>query len=469
MTGGLMQLVAYGAQDIYLTGNPLITFFKTVYRRHTNFAMESIRQMSNSPVDFGSTTVALVDRSGDLLKGLYLQATLPDITSATEGSICWTDNIGHYLVENVYISIGGQIIDTQCGDWLEIWSQLTVPAGQIDGYREMIGQDPRNPLGMNTGLQRDAGLLPGSTVRGRTIFVPLQFWFCRNIGLSLPLISLQYHEVKVHMTLRSANQLIIGEPEGQPRLNDVYLWADYIYLDTDERRRFAQISHEYLIEQVQRIEKIVSGAVTECEIDLNQFNHPVKELVWVSRHLAAATAKQWSNYTTTPAIQHTTSSNGLPDGITNLGLVDSLDYIINDTDATNLLALTSHQHTRPIGSANQTASAVLYLDGNKRFDEREGRYFNWVQCREHHTCIPLSPGINVYSFAYKAEQHQPSGTCNFSRISNTKLAIRFNSGCNLNSGLGLKFRGTDRQVQVYAVNYNVLKVMSGMAGLAYLE
>jgi hypothetical protein len=168
-------------------------------------------------------------------------------------------------------------------------------------------------------------------------------------------------------------------------------------------------------------------------------------------------------------MQHITGSNGLPNDLSNLGAVNRLDYIINNTDSNNLLALTDHQHIRPVGSTNQTASAVLYLDGNKRFDEREGRYFNWVQCRAHHSNIPISPGINVYSFAYKAEQHQPSGTCNFSRITNSKLQLTFNAGRNLGGGSGLKFRGTDRQVQVYAVNYNVLRVMSGMAGLAYLE
>ena len=159
MTGGLMQLVAYGAQDIYLTGNPVITYFKTVYRRHTNFAMESIMQNFSGPVDFGNTVTSLIDRAGDLVCGLYLQTTLPDITSTStvDGGHPslrqrWIDNVGHYLINDVYISIGGQKIDQQYGDWLEIWCQLTVPAGQMSGYREMIGQDPRNPLGMNTGF-----------------------------------------------------------------------------------------------------------------------------------------------------------------------------------------------------------------------------------------------------------------------------------------------------------------------------
>jgi hypothetical protein len=192
MTGGLMQLAAYGAQDIFLTGNPIITYFKTVYRRHTNYAMESVSQLFNEVGDFGATVTSLISRQGDLLAGLYVQTTLPSITATGSGTSLqrWTDNIGHYLIDSVSFEIGGMLVDKHYGDWLEIWSQLTIPAGQRDGYLEMIGQDPRNPLGMNTGLQRD--LVAGEVLTGRTIYIPLQFWFCRNIGLALPLIALQY-------------------------------------------------------------------------------------------------------------------------------------------------------------------------------------------------------------------------------------------------------------------------------------
>lgn len=482
-----MQLVAHGAQDIYLTGNPVITYFKTVYRRHTNFAMESIMQTFNGPVDFGHTVSTLIDRSGDLVSGLYLQATLPDITATTTidgGHISlrqrWIDNIGHYLIQDVYITIGGQRIDQQCGDWLEIWCQLTVPAGQMVGYREMIGQDPRNPLGMNTGLQRDRG--PGSTIAGRVIYIPLQFWFCRNIGLALPLIALQYHEVKVHLTLRPLSEMVVNHRVGDSAtdftvtntgtyLTDTHIWADYIYLDTDERRRFAQVSHEYLIEQVQMLDATILGTATTAELDLNQFNHPIKELIWVSRHVAATNNGlcQWSNYTTTPAVPHAGSTDGILVGMDGLGSINQLDHIVNNVEPTNLLALTSHSHVRPIGSSNQIATATLYLNGNKRFTTRTGTYFNWVQCREHHTNIPLSPGINVYSFAHKPEQHQPSGTCNFSRLITSKLVLTFNPGRNLAAGASIKFKDTARYIQVFAVNYNVLRVMSGMAGIAYTE
>ena len=197
MAGGVMQLVAYGAQDIYLTGNPMITYFKIVYRRHTNFAIESIEQTFNGRANFGSKITSTISRNGDLINSICLQLVLPDLTyTSTSNStiLRWTDDVGHHLIKEVSVDIGGQLIDTHSGEWLEIWAQLTVPAGKMLGYREMIGQDPRTSIGMNTGLQ--AGIhteVTGSvlTIPGREIYVPLQFWFCRNVGLSLPLIALQ--------------------------------------------------------------------------------------------------------------------------------------------------------------------------------------------------------------------------------------------------------------------------------------
>jgi hypothetical protein len=478
MTGGLMQLVAYGAQDIYLTGNPMITYFKVVYRRHTNFAMESIPQTFNALADFGSKVTTLISRTGDLISGACLQTTLPAVTGTDSAGDYqrWTDNVGHYLINDVAMEIGGQLIDKQYGDWLEIWAQLSVPAGQMIGYREMIGQDPRNPLGMNTGLQRD---LRG-TIASRTIFVPLQFWFCRNIGLSLPLISLQYHEVKIHINISTFSDMFVnraatnsaGTAITSVSLSDTTLWIDYIYLDTDERRRFAQVSHEYLIEQVQFSgdQSVVSGT-TEVDIILD-FNHPVKELIWVSRfnNATANQTNQWSNYTTGPAPTNgLNTATGIMGNLVDLGNV-SLDNHINIINASvpdNINVLTNAIHTRPYLSANQTATARLYLNGHERFKVRDGTYFNWVQCRDHHTNIPESPGINVYSFALQPEDHQPSGTCNFSRIDTAKIVLTLAAGTDFNVDGLITFSDSDRVIKVFATNYNVLRIMSGMGGLAY--
>ena len=430
MTGGLMQLVAYGAQDIYLTGNPMITYFKVVYRRHTNFAMESIQQTFNGSVGWGNRVTALISRNGDLVSGMTLEATLPNITSGANAgnTVRWVNNVGHFLMRQVEVEIGGQLIDRHYDDWLEIWAQLTVPADQRLGYRWMIGQDLRAADGTAaTGsLQTDVTTtgVPATVTRtGRKVFIPLQFWFCRNIGLALPLIALQYHEVKVNITFSGNSDLVIatGATPTIGALTDATLWVDYIYLDTDERRRFAQVSHEYLIEQLQINDDTYTAAAggvgSSKSVNLN-FNHPVKELVWICQETG--------------------------------GVAEPSKFIVGGE------AMTAADNFADVNSngTNPVASALLQLNGHDRFARRVGDYFSRVQPYEHHTCIG-SPGINVYSFALKPEEHQPSGTCNFSRIDNAKLTF---------TTVGNATGGT---VRVFATNYNVLRVMSGMGGLAY--
>ena len=379
MGGGLMQLVAYGAQDIYLTGNPQITFFKVVYRRHTNFSMEAIEQTVSGSVAEGGRNTATISRNGDLLGRMYWQLEL-----AAEGAGAF--NPGHLLIDEVKVEIGGQEVDKQFGHWMEVNAQLTEPnSGAIAGTQ-----------GLNTGSKfqnmAGAGGVVGADTAS-TLFVPLRFWFCRNPGCYLPLIALQYHEVKIVTTFNStANLNMTG--------GSCKLWADYVYLDTDERRRFAQVSHEYLIEQVQH-----SNSSSTQSHDLN-FNHPIKELVWTGEYATATGA-------------------------------------FTDVNAGNW---------------------KVTLNGHDRMEARPLAYYTQVQVYQHHTGTPLTlatfaagtgkagaASVAVYSFALKPEEHQPSGTCNFSRIDNAQL----------------KTSGTAQAVNIYAVNYNVLRVMSGMGGLAY--
>jgi len=399
MGGGLLQLVAYGAQDVYLTGNPQITFFKVVYRRHTNFSMESIEQTFNGTADFGRRVTCQISRNGDLIHRMYLQVALPALTSGKQ----WTDYVGLALVKNVELEIGGQRIDKQYGDWMYIWNELSLPYGKRDGYRSMVGASLS---------------YAGGSTAAETLYVPLEFWFCRNPGLALPLIALQYHEVKVNLEFRALSELgaysvgggFLGLASGS--LGTTSLWVDYIFLDTDERRRFAQLSHEYLIEQLQFTgdESVASGA-TSTKVKLN-FNHPVKELVWVmQRDVNVSSSNDWFNYT-------------------------------------------NNQSETP--GVNLVTSAKLQLNGHDRFAQRDGAYFNLVQPFQHHENIPTNEGINVYSFALKPEEHQPSGTLNMSRIDSAVLDVG-------HSGLG----AFAAKIRVYALSYNVLRVMSGMGGLAY--
>lgn len=387
MGGGLLQLVAYGAQDVYLTGNPQITFFKVVYRRHTNFAMESIEQTFNGSVGFGRRVTCQISRNGDLIHRIYLQAVLP-----SQSAGAYAGYAGLRLLKSVEIEIGGQRIDKQYSDWMYIWNELTLAPGKKAGYEAMVG------------FALDESV-------ANTIYVPLEFWFCRNPGLALPLIALQYHEVKINIEFESQANMKAGATELASDFSSASLWVDYIFLDTDERRRFAQLSHEYLIEQLQFTgEEAVSPAAANT-VKLS-FNHPVKELVWV---MTRATNDQWFNYTNSNV-----SANGVPDAAGNLNL---------------------------------TASALLQLNGHDRFASRPGTYFNLVQPYQHHERVPVNKGINVYSFAISPAVHQPSGTLNFSRIDTANLKVTTIA--------------TAATIKVFAHGYNVLRIMSGMGGLAY--
>jgi hypothetical protein len=373
-----MQLVAYGAQDVYLTGNPQITFFKVVYRRHTNFSTEAIEQTINGSVGAGNRVTVTVARNGDLVGRTYL-----DINTGTVN----LPNYGHALIDNVVLEIGGQQIDKHHGHWMETWAELTEPntSGVVATSTLNMGATGANDGTYATKFQKmaAAGGVSAANVDLGHIFVPLQFSFCRNPGLALPLIALQYHEVKLNLTLSGSYG------SGASGLK---VFCDYHYLDTDERRRFAQVSHEYLIEQVQ-----YQSASNSTSNELN-FNHPVKELVWTSAYSAG-------DYTGTEVITG--------------------------------------------------ANWHLKLNGHDRFAPREYRYFTRAQVWQHHTGFGSVMGedeIAVYSFALKPEEHQPSGTCNFSRIDNARLISSVLPGGSFN---------------VYAVNYNVLRIMSGMGGLAY--
>ncbi len=392
MGGGLMQLVAYGAQDIYLTGNPQITFFKVVYRRHTNFAIESIEQTFNGTPDFGRKVNVVISRNGDLIHRAYLEVNLPALAGT---NVAWTRYIGHVALLNIECEIGGQRIDKHYGDWFNIWNELTQTAEREDGYDVMVG----NTTTLTT---------PAASVAAERIWVPLQFWWNRNPGLALPLIALQYHEVRIEVEFRAVGQCTVGTVTGTPALTGSSLWIDYIYLDTDERRRFAQVSHEYLIEQLQFTgDESISN--TSNKVKLN-FNHPVKEIIWVVQLDANVTSSEnrYSDYT---------------DG--------SVDY----------------------NGGHQLVDAKLQLNGHDRFDTRVAEYFNLLQPYQHHTRIP-AVGIYCYSFGLKPEEHQPTGTANMSRIDNATLNLTM-------------VDSSAAKVRIYAVNYNVLRIMSGMGGLAY--
>ena len=562
MGGGLMQLVAYGAQDVFLTGTPEITFWKVSYRRHTNFAMESIEQTFSGQADFGRRVTCTISRNGDLCYRTYLQVTLPEINQSMKGTSDGTDGVyarwldfpGEQLIAQVEVEIGGQRIDRQYGDWMHIWNQVTMSSEQQRGYFKMIGHttqltyitDPNfadisGPCASNGGPNQVCA--PRKALPETTLYIPLLFWFSRNPGLALPLIALQYHEVKINIDFRPIGEVLwavksldsgVGSGSAsttlayQQSLVAASLYVDYVFLDTDERRKMAQNPHEYLIEQLQFTGDESVGSSSN-KIKLN-FNHPCKELIWVVQPdanvdycasldpvsvLFKTLGAQPFNYTDAidalpPAIHafggisevtsNYITSTGVFDvaGATNVnasygalynsyfdggwgttgnpatngggsyantytpfmnnpgnGLEGTIGSSVSDAGTFVLSETALDMHC---WGDNPCVTAKLQLNGQDRFSEREGSYFDVVQPFQHHTRAP-DTGINVYSFALRPEEHQPSGSCNFSRIDNAVLQLVLSAPT---------VSGTSTaKVRVYAVNYNVLRVMSGMAGVAY--
>lgn len=476
--GGLIQLVSIGAQDVYLVGNPQITFFKVTYQRHTNFARECIEQTIQGTKDFNQRLTITISRSGDLVGPMHIEFSLPSLTSSIPGASastsisvynsastsaidathstfnwCWVNYVGYRLLKEVTIEIGGQPIDRHYSTWFYMWFELSTPSAKREGLQKMVGgyDVTEIPLGLTT-----------NAVVDQTLYVPLVFWFNTHPGLALPLIALQYHEVKLFIQTETLNNCVVllsngssgfgtnsvldlqwaltsnnGVPAVQtgggsitPSLS-LSVWADYYYLDSEERRRFAQLSHEYLIKQVQQVTSTVSynDNAPNQSIDYRTFNHPVSFNVWGFRKTTTGAVVDWTNFTNSPPFLQ----------FLGISIVDK------------------HK---------------LVLNGNDRYNEKEADYYNLVQPYNHFTAIP-PVGILCYSYALQPIEHQPSGTLNFSRIDNAFNKFSVISDMKRLNGLLGRVESkwspsaTVYDGVVYAVNYNVLRIMSGMGGLAY--
>jgi len=441
MAGGLSQLVAYGAQDVYLTGNPQITFFKTVYRRYTNFAIESIQQTINGSVGYGNKVSTQISRNGDLITDIVVEFVLAK-NAAGAGTTFYP---AEQLLQDVELEIGGQRIDKHYNDWFRTYDSLFRMNDDRANYRRMTDfvDGEISASAANPAVKR--------------FYVPLIFFFNQTPGLALPLIALQYHEVKLYFTLASqvnglnvSNDGVTSLASG-PTAPQMSVWVDYIFLDTQERTRFAQLPHEYLIEQLQfsgtETATPANGSQQSQNIRLN-LNHPTKYLAW-----------NFNRPSPTFYGQYTALANITPN-------YNPLGDVANTQSFNEALAVLD--------------SAKLQLNGQDRFSARKGSYFNKVQPYQTiGTNVPA--GVYLYSFALKPAGRQPSGTCNFSRIDNATLSLTYKN-CNIPatgnldtvvaalylSETATAINGTTlTALNIYAKNYNVLRIMSGMGGLAY--
>jgi hypothetical protein len=641
MSGGLMQLVAYGAQDVYLTGNPEITFFKVVYRRYTNFAIETVNLTFNGNADFGKECNVLITRNGDLVTRMYLRLQLSKLLMTNVSTLSETDRsqfyfayvreIGNYIIDWIRFEIGGTQIDKHWGHWMSTWHDLTKDVNNNPAYRALVGD-------VDELTQLRSPDSQGYLTQDYILFVPLIFWCNTNTGLALPLIALQYHEVRLWFQFQTFDRLIVNSNNlplsrlnsGNGVFNNASLLVDYVYIDTEERRRFAQIGHEYLINQLQYTG---TQAVTQNPLRVTlTYNHPSKEFIWkiisgayFSKNspflcysnkdstddasgwdnaldyaaqnlirgsvtvgesisptkatdpivsLSSALYDEWNtvNIVTTntrntnkyavftynagagvddsnpPSFyanilyEQVNGSNGqlqstpaflfrrdvflnplrldynLGDYITRFtinifynkimpstgqGYDGSLQYQVVAVDQSIQIRdvsvpvsdwvdnrfTTADNTGTGIGAPmdiwavmmttsgllinnkyNPVASAVIQLNGQDRFQPREGAYFNLINTYNYHHSTPAN-GVNVFSFALHPEQHQPSGTCNLSRIDNTVLDMSLYRDTPYadpsRTPPPLSIVSSTSQCYIYCTNYNVLRVMSGMGGLAY--
>ena len=460
MTGVLVELAARGAQDAYLVGSPTVTFFKSVHKKHSNFAVECIKVGLEGAPGWGRGVKAKLSRAGDLVGKVYIHTKLDKLTDTDpvtdDPSARWCDQVGFAMLEDVRLSIGGQLIDRISGRSMQIGAELGLSGQQNLAMDEMV-------------LGRASVTRTFQADQQQELFVPLDFFFCNNNGLALPLISLQYHEVDISFDIAPfadvvdtlvegfdthSAQIASVQASGHGKILECDLCCNYIYLDADERKRFARMNHEYLISQTQHhgmtnIDSVGANGREE-RIELN-FNHPVKELQWVVSP-ASGIKEQKDAMNLADQAEAVPAGQVSPPNAPTYRTQHTFVYGQGDLAPQSNLKADVKQFQEPVSEAK------ISLNGHDRYDYMSGLYHRVVQPYEKHTSVPdqeQAQMIYMYSFALQPEEHQPSGTCNFSRIDRPQLHLR------------LKTCASSQELRVYARSYNVLRVMSGMAGLAY--
>lgn len=459
MAGGLMQLLAFGNQNIYLNGNPSMTYFKKVFHTHTNFAMESISVvLSRTTANIYQPTLfqAKVPRHSDLIQEVYFVMELPDIVSNDDYRFRWIENVGEAVIKSSYVRINGTQVDAQSGEFMHIRNQLGLSVDKRVLYDKLIGnvksvhtptEDTDNG-GTLAGASRDyvvtANAYPSSddpaipSIVSRKLYIPLQYWFNKDPGNALPLVSLQYSETEIVVEIQplmSLFRLLGGSPLGYraPSLTNpdhnlknfitdtnqffglstslvdvkAYLEINYVYLDEKERLYIAHNPIEYLIEQTTVVQ--YRGLLLNTSIDL-VLQNPVKELYWVIKRSDLDTTNDWFNF------------------------MDNRRHIM--------------------------ATAKLSFNGLDRLDSKDFMYYNYVQPFQHHKG-GSKDGIYMYSFSLSPDDYQPSGSCNFSRINKTQLQIVLQNAAPADGSYTY-------DISIYSVAYNFLKVSDGTAGVVFV-
>ena len=452
MPGGLIQLVSTGAQNVFLNGNPKLSFFKKIFKTHSNFSLESMRLNFNKTsihVKDKTTLTCKIDRNADMLQNLYFAFTLPNIPKRSGEKFKYVQNLGEVVVDNYYISIGGNIISRHWGEWLHVWQELSLSSNKTYGYSKIIG----NVADMYAPDDYSKKYTDGDIqIFKRKIYVPLDFWFTKMPGLALPLVSLQYHSIEVTVELRPLVDIFtLGlskttyqdsttrkptPEECNTYFNiqnnalhiDPYIEAQYIFLDTEERTYFATKNQEYLVEQVNRFSFDELSKFNMLDIDVH---NPVKEFIWVVARSDRGDLNRWFDFTDWDSVK----LNEKPK------MTDSRDLTESSVNGEIL------------------RSAKFLFNGVDRIETKDNFYFNIIQPYQHHTFIPKT-GIYVYSFSLHPENFQPSGAANFSRINRIQMYTELIEP--------RRDAGYTYEMNFYAVNYNLLNIQGGLAGVKWV-
>jgi len=523
-SGGLMQLVSYGSENLYLTGNPQITFFKTAYQRHTNFAYEWVPEYFDPTLSFDTTSrssmTVPIKRNGDLIRDVALVIDIPNIYSSEEENFKWVKNLGHVFIHNAEFIIGAQCISKLYGQWMNIWYELTTPVSRRPGFDELIGNvqqvyDPAIYYG-------EIGETATPAIQKRRLRIPLPFWFTTHPGLAVPLIAIQYTEVSINVDFRCLNDLFtIGIPSVSPTElfenpivgpnsnhvelkkelseqgygpnnifwkfvsglltpgiwnQNVYLDIKYVYLDITERRIFAAAVSEYLITQVERLEFRGLQGVEQEDIE---FFHPVKEMIWVFQRDDVQNRNQWTNYTTLchdedyptffeivkfrkNAVKMGLNPGPLADCVLPSGLdVNEFLDVLNCTD-TERLSLTNMDAFDKY--LNIMYFGEFLFNAHLRQNSKSSVYYEFQEPYDAHTTTPpCSKQIYMMSFAEAPEQVQPSGAANFSMFKQAQFNFTLKERIP---------KGECPDVELfnlffYVRSINVLRIMNGIGGLVF--
>lgn len=473
MGGGVMQLVAVGSQDQYISGSPEISYFKMVYKRHTNFSMESVRQSFNTKPTLdlnGNTFTCRISRVADLLQEIFFSVELPDIYSSEKFRFRWIPNIACYMINSCSVRIDTQLIDQTWGEWMDIWNELTLTSDKREGYNKLTGnieefvnpriQEPIVVLDNNTisYIYYPEGITEPS-IKKRRLYLPLPFWFTKNPGLALPLIALQYQNIDVTIELRSIEELyqiyykdedrFISPKEyrtKRPQLGD-----RKIFLNTDEQYENV-INEDVNIERftvplgqsyVNKTSSIDIDAYLECNyifldeserrsIAINSHDYLIERVHRIER-----------------------------EGLTTQGTIDmilqnpvkEILWIARRSDVSK----TNDWSDFTDNSKTILKSGKMLWNGMDRFEDKTPEYFNGLQPFQYHTRCPRD-GIYVYSFALYPEKSQPSGSFNASTINKIQMYVTTNPPTD---------NQYDYEFVFYALYYNIFRVMAGSGGMVF--